>query len=175
MQVNRSKEAELSAEHLRELLTYDPETGVLRWRFSRPKARAGDVAGDTCHKRGYRNICVDYRKYLAHRLVWLYVYGVWPEGEIDHIDGNTDNNSLGNLRAATRQQNNWNRSVARQGSELGLHNIGRRGNSFRVRITNGRTPIYSRQFKSLEKAIAMRDQQLAAFRGKFSPEIREGS
>ena len=169
MQVNRSKEAELSAERLRELLSYDSGTGDFRWLISRQGARLGVNIGDTSHRRGYRIIRINRRKYLAHRLAWLHVYGVWPEGGIDHIEGNTDNNSLGNLRAATHQQNNWNRTSVRTDNELGHHNIARRGNSFRVRITEGRTPIYKRQFKTLEMAIAMRDQQMAVLRGEFSP------
>ncbi len=174
MQVNRAKEQELTADRLREVLSYDTETGVLRWRISRYKARAGAVAGDVSHKSGYRALRIDYRRYLAHRVAWFYVYGVWPDGEVDHIDGNTDNNSIGNLRVVTRQQNIWNTRAVRSDSKLGIRNIFRRGNGYRVQILKGRERLYLKQFKTLEKAIAMRDAQLAALRGAFSPEIREG-
>lgn len=175
MQANRSKESELSADRLREILTYDPETGIFRCRVQRGKLRIGDIPGDTSHPGGYRVMRLGFSRYLAHRLAWLYVYGVWPEGEIDHIDGNTDNNSIGNLRAATSQQNKWNRPTVRSDSKFGVRNIRPRGNGFRVRIFEGRKLVYNRQYKSLEMAIAVRDKQLAAFRGEFCPEIREGS
>lgn len=174
--VNLIKERELTAARLRELLSYDPETGIFRWsQERRRRVMAGDIAGTTSHRRGYRIICLDYRKYLAHRLAWLYVYGEWPQGEIDHINGYTDNNSIGNLRLASRQQNNWNKRAVRSDSKLGIRNIVPRGKSFRVQILSGRKRVYLKTFKTLEKAIAMRDVQLAALRGTFSPEIREGS
>lgn len=54
---------------------------------------------------GYWRVRVHGNVYLAHRLAWFYVHGVWPEHEIDHRDGNPANNSLANLRAATHAQN----------------------------------------------------------------------
>jgi hypothetical protein len=89
---------------LRELLHYEPETGVWTWRV-RPAncMRVGDIAG-TDHIRGYRAILIARRQYLAHRLAWLYMTGAWPR-EIDHIDCNKANNCWANLREATHSQN----------------------------------------------------------------------
>lgn len=100
--------APLTAERLRELLHYDPETGVFTWATKRRGSNLGAVAGNTSHKGGYRTISVDNRRYTAHRLVWLYVYGEFPSDEIDHIDRNPDNNALANLRACTRRENAYN-------------------------------------------------------------------
>lgn len=86
----------LTVERLRELLDYDPETGVFRWKEPRRKCRVGEVAG-SLRKDGYVKIQVDGRFYQAHRLAWLCVYGVWPSA-IDHIDGNRANNAIANLR-----------------------------------------------------------------------------
>ncbi len=171
--INLIKERELTAERLREILSYDVETGVFRWRIDTVRCCMGDVAGNTSHKRGYRHITIDYRKYLSHRLAWLYVYGKWPIGNLDHINGDTDDNRISNIRVATIQQNCWNKSL-RKDNKLGVRNIRRRGNGYRVQILIGRQRVYNKQFKSLEMAIAMRDQQLAAMRGEFRPVGREG-
>jgi hypothetical protein len=95
---------ELTQTRLKELLNYDPETGEFRWRVPRQGINADRVAG-TVIPTGYRKIMVDYRLYMAHRLAWLYVHGAWPSGEIDHINGDADDNRIGMLREATRSQN----------------------------------------------------------------------
>ena len=78
---------DLIAERLRELLSYEPETGVFRWRVSRGPAVAGSVAGSLT-TYGYIKIKVDGRFYRAHRLAWIYVHGVWPSKDLDHKDEN---------------------------------------------------------------------------------------
>lgn len=71
----------ISAERLRELLSYDLDTGVFIWRHRRRGIRVGDVAGYK-DRLGYINITIEYRRYFAHRLSWFYVYGYWPPAEI---------------------------------------------------------------------------------------------
>lgn len=97
----------ITAERLRELLDYDPETGAFRWRRGRGKMRAGALAG-SLQSAGYSQIYIDGRNYTAHRLAWLYVTGRWPGGEIDHADGDRLNNRFANLRNASRSENNAN-------------------------------------------------------------------
>jgi hypothetical protein len=94
----------ISAEELREMLVYDPETGVFTWRVMRGKARVGAKAGNK-NGFGYIVIMVRHRNYRAHRLAWLYVHGEWPAEEIDHRNGDPSDNRLTNLRLATRSQN----------------------------------------------------------------------
>ena len=98
----------LTAERLRELLHYDPETGVFTNRISRRRVRAGDVAGGLDGK-GYVLIGIDKVKYRAHHLAWLYVHGEWPPDEMDHKDLVRHHNWITNLRLATQAQNNANR------------------------------------------------------------------
>lgn len=104
--------ADLSADRLRELLDYNPETGDFFHRSTsycgannRVRVRAGDRAGHKSQVTGYLVLRVDGRNYQAHRVAWLYVYGVWPRNEIDHIDGDRSNNRISNLRDVSRAVN----------------------------------------------------------------------
>lgn len=102
----------LSAEIVRELFDYAPESGILtrrpcagtNWRFY-PITRSRD--GD----RGYIKTTVNKRSYFVHRLVWAYVYGVWPALEIDHINRNPSDNRVENLRDVSRATNLLNRTL----------------------------------------------------------------
>lgn len=103
-------------ERLREVLYYDQETGVFTWKVNiGQRARVGAVAG-SLNSGGYLVIGVGGRQYKAHRLAWLYVHGVWPEAEIDHMDRNQTNNALSNLRPATHKQNCENRGMRNDNS-----------------------------------------------------------
>jgi hypothetical protein len=94
----------LTAERLRELLNYDPLTGVFSWRVNgRGRSGVGTVAGGSNHK--YKRIAIDKKEYFVHRLAWLYVHGCWPTEDIDHINGDPSDNRIANLREATPSQN----------------------------------------------------------------------
>jgi hypothetical protein len=104
---------DLTAEILRELLHYDPETGVFTWLVSPGRSvRAGSVAG-TIKKDGYRRIKIAGRRYYANRLAWLYMTGEWPADEVDHKNLTTGDDRWLNLRAATSAQNKRNISTPR--------------------------------------------------------------
>lgn len=95
----------ITQEHLKELFLYDSNSGEFYNRFSRGRAKAGNMAGSyTC---GYWRLTVGYKRIYAHQAAWLYVHGVYVE-EIDHWDGNGLNNAIANLRDVTRSQNNFN-------------------------------------------------------------------
>ncbi len=104
-----TKRNSLTAERLRELLHYDPGTGIFTWLVRRGKAHVGSIAG-TKHPHGYLALTADRHPYLLHRLAWFWVYGVWPI-EVDHRDRVKTNNRIENLRVATRQQNLRNNDV----------------------------------------------------------------
>ena len=106
----------ITHERLRELLHYDPESGVFTWLVRATKnIKIGDEAGDR-DTHGYLAIRIDGKRYRAHRLAWLYMTGAWPVHEIDHINGIRDDNRLGNLREATRAENQQNQAVRRDSS-----------------------------------------------------------
>src|SRR2546423_1548703 len=98
----------LTAERLLELLVYDLESGVFRWRVStNRRITVGNVAG-WIDVVGYWRIRIDGHWYYAHRLAWFYTSGKWPPTQIDHMDGDKQNNRLSNLRLASSTQNHAN-------------------------------------------------------------------
>ena len=109
----------LTQEYVKEILFYCKETGVFTWAKRKGHAMPGSIAG-TDFGQGYIGIQLDGRRYQAHRLAWLYVFGEWPENEIDHIDGVRNNNSISNLREATHKQNVQNKRIANKRSSSGL-------------------------------------------------------
>ena len=111
---------DLTAQRLREILFYDPETGLLTWIAS-PARRvtAGDEAG-CLTEQGYRKVSLSGGRFYTHRLAWLYTTGEWPTGEIDHINGKRSDNRIENLRDVSRSRNNQNRRHAAKNSLSGL-------------------------------------------------------
>jgi hypothetical protein len=102
------KGATLTAERLRELLTYDPITGLFTWNVDRSHARAGANAGWLDRTTGYVRIGIDGGHYHAHRLALLYVNGELPGAQVDHRNGVRTDNRFANLRPATSSQNRAN-------------------------------------------------------------------
>lgn len=93
-------------ENLHNLLKYDKKTGEFFWKktVNNNSAVCGAVAGSK-NKNGYIYICVGRKKYLAHRLAWLFEHGYFPEHDIDHVNRIRDDNRLCNLREVSRQCN----------------------------------------------------------------------
>ncbi len=99
------REALVEIEYLRMRLSFDPDTGIFRWKTPfGTKVKPGDKMG---HVQGYGRIKIDLdgKQYMAHRLAWFYVYGKWPQSDIDHINGDPSDNRICNLREATDSQN----------------------------------------------------------------------
>lgn len=97
----------LTQERLKELLHYDPETGLFTWLRAQGASSVGKRAGYIgCS--GYVYIRADKVLWPAHRLAWLYMTGSFPENEIDHVNGDPGLNKWDNLREATSAQNKYN-------------------------------------------------------------------
>ena len=98
----------LTADELRSTLNYNPDTGVFTRRVPAKGMAVGAICG--CNNgRGYLRIRVNGTYAVAHRLAWLYVHGEWPQGEIDHINRDTKDNRIANLRVVDRTENLLNR------------------------------------------------------------------
>lgn len=144
----------LTADRARELLAYNPETGELTWRVRRGgKGRLGSIAGHA-KADGYRRIIIDGRQYRAHRVAWLIFYGSWPRDCIDHIDGDTNNNRIANLRDVTHAENLQNLRRPLSGNSTGLLGVYPEGDKFRAKIVINRRNKYLGTFSTPEAAHA---------------------
>lgn len=103
-------------------LSYDPATGLFRYRRAiGARIKEGDTAG-TITEKGYVRIGIERKYYRAHRVAWLMFYGRWPAGEIDHINGLAGDNRISNLRDVDHKTNCQNQHKARGSvSLLGVH------------------------------------------------------
>lgn len=100
----------ITQDRLKEVLDYDPVSGIFRWKIkTSDKVIVGNIAG-CVRKNRHTVIKIDKMEYTAHRLVWLYMYGSFPEKELDHINCIRGDNRLCNLREVTRSQNLYNRA-----------------------------------------------------------------
>lgn len=113
---------ELTQERLKALVSYDPETGIFRRLRDGGGKRAGDIAG--CRKRTYTMVSVDGRLYRAHLLAFLYMTGTRPLLFVDHRDTDKHNNAWGNLREATKSQNQANVGLSKSNAS-GLKGVSR--------------------------------------------------
>ena len=146
----------LTQERLKQLLAYDPETGVFNWRVNRrPTIRIGDVAG--CTRDGYAIIKIDQCIYMAHRLAWLYVHGCWPTQDIDHINRVRSDNRLANLRECSRAENCQN-TAARFGNTSGHKGVSwvAKRQKWLAQIVIGGKNVNLGRYTTLEDAIAAR-------------------
>lgn len=90
---------------------FDYKEGALYWRIRKAyKTKVGDLVGHV-NNHGYRTVIIDGKTYRCSRIVWKMVNGVEPIGDIDHIDGNRDNNSIENLRDIKKALNSRNRKT----------------------------------------------------------------
>lgn len=138
---------------LKELLSYDPDTGVFTWAVNRFRARVGMVAG-SLHGEGYRKIKLDGIDYLEHRLAWLYVTGAFPQEDTDHINGNRADNRIVNLRDVSRTTNMHNERAPRTNGTsgfLGVSWVSSR-KKWRAKITVGSKRKTIGEFSSPEAA-----------------------
>lgn len=144
----------LTQERLKELLIYNPLTGVFsRLTSTSSRARVGGVAGGV-NQDGYIRINIDGKLYMAHRLAFLYMTGKWPEKLVDHIDTIPDHNWWSNLREASQAENVQNLKSAMCNNISGLLGVtyNKRTNRFVARIRLNGVSKYLGTFESGEEA-----------------------
>ena len=105
-----------------DLFRYDPVTGFLYWRIGRGPVQAGDRAGWFDKSDGYIRIFINGTQYLAHRIIWLMVYGEFPLGDTDHKNQIRHDNRIANLRDVSRSINVLNGAV-RADSKSGIRGV----------------------------------------------------
>lgn len=157
----------MTPELVRELFDYDLETGELRWRAGR-KYRTSRSAG--CHStNGYLVVRTRGRYYLAHRLIWAWVTGAWPDRNIDHRNQVRDDNRWSNLRLATIAQNGQNhRLPGRNTSGVCGVSFNSRHQRWKVDICANGVKRFLGYFDDFEEAASVRrDAELAMF-GEFA-------
>lgn len=105
---------------LREIIEYDPETGLFRWKANDRWRNVYRVPG-TIDARGYRVIKINGKTYKCGRLAWYLSSGAWPQGEIDHINRDKQDNRLSNLRDVTRSENQTNIPARTPSKKKGIY------------------------------------------------------
>ncbi len=163
----------VSYERLREVLNYDADTGVFTWRLAlSPVVNFGTVAGSVM-AAGQVHIGIDGVYYMAHRLAWFYVHGVWPTKEIDHANMVKSDNRMANLRPANDQQNSANRRASRN-NRLGVKGVGistlrkRKPQRYRARIRVNNVLIHLGYFSTPELANAAYAEAARHHFGEFA-------
>lgn len=136
-----------------EILSYNPETGA----FLKNGIPTGSTVliGPKGYKKPYIVIYIKSKKYLAHRLAMLIQSGQWPTDEVDHINGNGTDNSIKNLRAVSRQENQKNKRL-RSDNPSGIAGVFFRNGKWRVRISSNGTRFNIGTFLTLLDAAAAR-------------------
>lgn len=145
----------LTYEVVRDLLEYFPDTGFMVRRKNTRGARAGQKC-ERINELGYSVICIGDRQYLAHRVVWLYTYGEWPNLPIDHINGNRSDNRVENLRLATHSDNQKNRKKGKNNTSgyVGVSWSASHKKWLSSTVLNGKSKFLGRYSTKEEAAIA---------------------
>lgn len=150
------KDSTLTQERLKELLHYNPDTGLFTWLISTSnRVKAGTIAGCQ-HGNGYTKISVDGSRYFTHRLAWFYMTGEFPI-QVDHEDGVRNNNRIKNLRAATNAINSKNHRTGVNNTS-GVMGVSwcKRKSKWTVRIQANGKYLNIGYFPNIEDAIAAR-------------------
>lgn len=133
--------------------TYDPTTGRFMWKRSIAKGIAGSIAGSLCARSGYRHLRVSGRRLKAHRVAWFMFYGAPPDGVIDHINGNPDDNRIENLRCVTQKVNSENiKGPKKNNKSTGVLGVYTHGSRFVSKIMSSRRSVHLGVFDSIEEA-----------------------
>jgi hypothetical protein len=150
---------DLTQAHLKELLHYDPDTGVFTWKdIKKNRHLAGKMAGNVS-VLGYVIIKINQKYHKAHRLAWLYEFGQFPEKWIDHINRDRSDNRIANLRNADHSLNMRNKKIGKnnKSSKTGVSfSAATQKWSARIQVKN--KSGFLGWFSNLEDAIASREK-----------------
>lgn len=153
----------VTQERVKELLEYIPDTGEFFWKKRYHKSLVGTKAGCKTNN-GYITISVDGKFFLAHRLAFLWMTGEIPE-YTDHRNNDKSDNRWANLRPATMQENNQNRSIQKRNTS-GVKNVSFNKASGKWRVSIGRKEIG--RFDDLELAELVAIEAREKYHGEFA-------
>lgn len=155
---------ELTQARLKELLSYDPETGIFVWIRT---TRIGKVAG-VINKKGYLLIEINYKKHRAHRLAWLYVFGELPRSDLDHKNRVKTDNRIENLRYCSNMENHFNMG-ARSDNKSGFKGASwsKSNSKWVAKITVAGKQNHIGYFATAELAGAAYEAKASEFHGEF--------
>lgn len=164
---NYSERTLPTLDRLRELLNYDPQTGLLYHAIDRSwRVRSGDLAG-TKRRDGFVVVCVDYKSLLAHRVAWALGHGAWPKYEVGHRDGDRSNNALDNLIDAPRSAHHICQRKACIDSKTGHLGVGiaaKGKNRFWARVNGVDLGFYSTASEAYQVAAKHRESLASCYR-----------
>ena len=142
----------LTQEQVKNEVSYDPLTGL----FTRLKGKgAGKQAGSINKYRHYAYIRILGNRYMAHHIAWLYVYGVLPDGDIDHINRQKSDNRISNLRLVTKSDNQHN-LPKKKSNTSGITGVYFNKHSWVAQITYKGKVIYLGSFATKQEAADRR-------------------
>lgn len=157
----------LDVARLREVLDYNPETGVLTWRkMLSPRGVVGQTAGRVS-KAGYLLVGIDGVYYLGHHLAWLHFYGEPPKSGLDHRNLDKLGNSITNLREATARQNAINRAPRNKHGFKGVSYQTCSG-KFKAAIRHGDRRLFLGEFDTPEEAGRAYAEKATELHGEFA-------
>ena len=139
---------------------YDPETGEMWWIVRKPRVKVGAVITRT-GGHGYRQVKINGKTYLQHRLAWKMVFGYWPKEQIDHKNGDKQDNRIENLRDVSQTANLRNQDLSKTRSNTGVRGVlyRKNRNSYVAYIGNYGNPGYkNKAVKTLAEAVRLRKQ-----------------
>lgn len=161
---------DLTADQVRSLLSYDPETGLLTWMVNRRGryGRVGEKAG-TINSNGSLSIGINGKMYYAHRLAWLIMTGEWPPEQIDHKRLDPQDNRWESIRSATHSDNLFNQRVSKA-NKCGIKGVHKRTdcNRWTAFIAKNRKTYYLGLFKTAEEAAAAYQEAATRLHGDFA-------
>lgn len=146
----------ITQERLKELLIFNDDSGVFTRKVTTsPRSLKSSIAG-SLNNDGYIRVRVDCIRYQAHRLVWLYARGIWPD-KIDHINGDRSDNRLVNLRSVTHEQNQKNRKIGKNNKSgmIGVR-FNKKINKWMSKIKSNRKEIHLGSFDDKFEAACAR-------------------
>lgn len=139
----------LTQKRLHDILLYDPQTGIFRWRTGK---RKGQIAGTRHDERGFLKVSIKNRRYLLHRLAWLWMTGEMPRWDIAHKNGDHGDNSWSNLVEANRMQRASTRGSMRL--PTGMEGIWSVGDRFEATMPTSTALISLGTFVTIDEAKA---------------------